>query len=65
MNQQQPNKNYYFDDNGLLVFTAYYLSQRGYCCGNGCTHCPYNYINVPEEFKQQLIHQNKNQISNE
>ncbi len=65
MNPQPPNKNYYFDDNGLLVFTEYYLSQRGYCCGNGCRHCPYHHINVPEELKQQLNIQNKNQTSNE
>jgi prepilin-type N-terminal cleavage/methylation domain-containing protein/prepilin-type processing-associated H-X9-DG protein len=30
----------YFDG-GLLVFTADYLKRRGYCCGNGCRHCPY------------------------
>jgi len=26
---------------GLMVFTAAYLSRRGYCCDNGCRHCPY------------------------
>ena len=26
---------------GLFVMTARYLSDRGYCCGNGCRHCPY------------------------
>jgi len=31
---------YYFDD-GLMVLTAKYLKDRGYCCGNGCRHCPY------------------------
>jgi len=31
---------YYFDD-GLLVLTRRYLLDRGYCCGNGCRHCPY------------------------
>ena len=31
---------YYFDD-GLMVLTALYLLKRGYCCGNGCRHCPY------------------------
>ena len=65
MNPQQPHKNYYFNDNGLLVFTEYYLSQRGYCCGNGCRHCPYHYINVPDELKQQLNIQNKIEISND
>jgi hypothetical protein len=26
---------------GLFVLAAPYLRQRGYCCGNGCRHCPY------------------------
>ena len=35
------NEDYYIDKNGLLVFTAKYLLERGFCCGNGCRHCPY------------------------
>jgi hypothetical protein len=31
---------YYFE-NGLMVLTAHFLRKRGYCCGNGCRHCPY------------------------
>ena len=31
---------YYFE-RGLMVFTAAYLLRRGYCCGSGCRHCPY------------------------
>jgi hypothetical protein len=31
----------YIVENGLLVFTAYYLQQRGFCCGNACRNCPY------------------------
>ncbi len=26
---------------GYSVFTADFLKQRGYCCGNGCRHCPW------------------------
>lgn len=26
---------------GLFVLTAQYLLERGYCCDNGCRHCPY------------------------
>jgi hypothetical protein len=36
------NEDYYIDKGGLLVFTAKYLLERGYCCGNGCRHCPYD-----------------------
>lgn len=25
----------------LLVMTAQYLRDRGYCCDNGCRHCPW------------------------
>ncbi|MGB1109500.1 MAG: DUF5522 domain-containing protein [Gammaproteobacteria bacterium] len=28
-------------EGGLLVFSAWYHLRRGYCCGNGCRHCPY------------------------
>lgn len=32
----------YIDPNsGLFVLTAAYLAERGYCCGEGCRHCPY------------------------
>ena len=33
----------YYVENGLLVFTEYYLRERGYCCTNGCRHCPYGF----------------------
>lgn len=32
---------FYFED-GLMVLTRRYLLNRGYCCENGCRHCPYN-----------------------
>ncbi|MCP4439696.1 MAG: hypothetical protein GY810_12195 [Aureispira sp.] len=32
----------YYIENGYYVFTAHYLQKRGYCCGNGCRHCPYS-----------------------
>ena len=28
-------------ENGLYVFTARFLLRRGFCCDNGCRHCPY------------------------
>ena len=31
---------YYFED-GLMVLTESFLKNRGFCCGNGCRHCPY------------------------
>jgi hypothetical protein len=33
---------FYVDpETGFTVLTAYYLEKRGYCCGNGCRHCPF------------------------
>lgn len=37
---------YYFE-NGLMVLTAHFLKKRGYCCGNGCRHCPYQEEETP------------------
>jgi len=50
---------YYILPNGLLVFTAKYLLERGYCCGNGCRHCPYDYMNVPELQRNVLLQKRK------
>jgi len=35
------NKYFYTDKNGNVVMTAAYHLKRGYCCSNGCKHCPY------------------------
>lgn len=32
---------YYMNDAGNYVFTAWYHLRRGTCCSNGCLHCPY------------------------
>jgi iron complex transport system substrate-binding protein len=37
----EEDKDYYVE-RGAMVFTASYLKRRGYCCGNGCRHCPYS-----------------------
>ncbi|GAB4036055.1 hypothetical protein GCM10028809_46870 [Spirosoma gilvum] len=34
---------YYYTLEGYLVFTASYHLKRGYCCRNGCRHCPYGF----------------------
>ncbi len=33
---------FYWDERGYRVFTEKYLLKRGYCCKNGCRHCPYS-----------------------
>lgn len=42
---------YYLTEEGWLVFTAQYLLKRGYCCGNGCRHCPYGHAAVGKSTK--------------
>ncbi|NDF61255.1 MAG: hypothetical protein EB100_09255, partial [Crocinitomicaceae bacterium] len=34
---------FYYTKEGYIVFTEKYLLKRGYCCKNGCKHCPYGY----------------------
>jgi len=46
---------YYLNNDGYVVLTAAFLLERGYCCGNGCLHCPFNYENVPEPKKSLLL----------
>lgn len=50
----------YHNDSGLVVFTEEYLLQRGYCCGNGCRNCPYDYKMVPEPRRTRLLEERKN-----
>ncbi len=46
---------YYINEDGFFVLTEQYLLERGYCCGNGCKHCPYNYERVPEPKRSELL----------
>ena len=48
MNQWIEGVHYYINEEGLVVLTEKYHLERGYCCGNGCKHCPYKYENVIE-----------------
>lgn len=52
------NEDYYLTPEGYRVFTAKYLLKRGFCCKNGCRHCPYGYDKKTDTF---LKNRNKNQ----
>jgi hypothetical protein len=58
---------YYIDPKGKWVFTAAYHEARGYCCGEACKHCPYDYEAVPEPIKTraQLIRVTLNKNSSD
>lgn len=32
----------FYMDGPYCVFTAAFHLKRGYCCGSGCRHCPYD-----------------------
>ena len=48
---------FYLNEQGLMVLTEKYHRDRGYCCGNGCRHCPFDYESVPEPRRQELLSQ--------
>lgn len=35
---------YYVSEKGYWIFTEKYHLDRGYCCKNGCKHCPFKVI---------------------
>ncbi|MBW6484066.1 MAG: hypothetical protein K0B10_13520 [Vicingaceae bacterium] len=40
---QLDDDDFYYSEEGYIVFTEKYLLKRGYCCQNGCKHCPYGF----------------------
>ncbi len=48
-----------------MVLTEKYHIERGYCCGNGCRHCPYDYENVSEPEREKIIEKKRNQKNSE
>jgi hypothetical protein len=48
---------FYYNENGFIVLTEKYHIERGFCCGNGCKHCPFNYNCVPEPRRAELLAQ--------
>ena len=60
MKELQEGEDFYYNEQGLMVLTEKYHLQRGYCCGNGCKHCPYDYERVPEPRRSQLLIQRRN-----
>jgi hypothetical protein len=39
---------FYYNEQGYMVFTEQYHLKRGFCCGSKCKHCPYGWENVEE-----------------
>lgn len=48
-------EDFYYNEQGFIVLTEKYHLKKGYCCGNGCKHCPYQYESVPEPRRTALL----------
>lgn len=53
---------YYFNEAGLMVLTRHYHLQKGFCCGNGCLQCPFEFDCVPEPRRSILKEERKNNL---
>ena len=42
---------FYYSPEGYVVFTEKHHLKRGYCCKNGCKHCPYGFNKKEQRFK--------------
>ena len=57
-NKELEPEDFYYGEEGYIVFTEKYLLKRGYCCKNNCKHCPYGYniktgnFDLPENDKK-------------
>lgn len=54
-------EDYYLSEEGFLIFTEKYLLKRGYCCKNGCKHCPYGFDKKTQRFVKKDVKPNDNQ----
>jgi hypothetical protein len=48
---------FYYNEEGYIVLTTKYHLEKGFCCGNGCRHCPYDFENVPEPKRSEMLKQ--------
>jgi Family of unknown function (DUF5522) len=51
---------FYYNADGYMVLTERFHLEKGTCCGRGCLHCPFNYKNVPEPRRKELLAERKN-----
>ena len=49
------NVDFYYGECGFVILTEHCHQTRGYCCGYGCRHCPYQYESVPEPKRSELM----------
>jgi hypothetical protein len=66
MNQQEfiEGKDYYFNEEGFMVLTEFFLKERGYCCDMGCLHCPYKRNTTQEKELKDIFKPPEDDIKN-
>jgi hypothetical protein len=54
-NQNIPREegDYYYTEEGYIVFTEQYHLKRGRCCQSGCKHCPYGFDKKTGKFNKK------------
>lgn len=45
-------EDFYLTPEGYKCFTEKHHLKRGYCCKNGCRHCPYGFDKKSNQMKQ-------------
>lgn len=48
-------EDFYYSEEGYIVFTEAYHLKRGYCCKSGCKHCPYGYNKKTGRFDKKPL----------
>lgn len=43
------HQDFYYNEDGNFVFTESYHLKRGFCCKNGCKHCPWKYKKLKDD----------------
>lgn len=56
---------FYFNESCLIVMTEKYHLERGFCCGNACSHCPFDYENVDKQKRIELLLKRKKSEKNQ
>ncbi|MBC8111001.1 MAG: hypothetical protein H7Y04_08080 [Verrucomicrobia bacterium] len=51
-NRKLEPDDFYYNEQGLMVFTKKYHLKRGHCCKSGCKHCPWGYVKVIRKFEE-------------
>ncbi len=44
---------FYLSAEGYIIYTEKYHLKRGYCCKNGCKHCPFGYNKKTGKFDKE------------